>query len=186
MMNDLLPQVDARSFFLLIASIVVLIISLLTIYGVIPNFKSFQLLSSDLIKLERVVASNNNVQENIANLSTEIDEVKHQLRGDMANLPEKEMEAYIIGVLQNISWNNNVNLIAVKPSKGSEIREFQEMLFKVKLSGEYHDLYQWFKQLRIELGFIVIKNLNLNPLSKGNNETPILMDLSIASYKNIT
>ncbi len=183
MTADLFPQIDARTFLILIAGIIILIISVLTTYGVIPNFKDYKLLSSDLVKLERIVSNTNDVQTNIDTLTEDISEAKRLLMGDMANLPEKEMEAYIIGVLQNISWSNSVNLIAVKPSKGNEIHEFQEMLFKVKLSGDYHDLYRWFKQLRIELGFIVIKNLNLNPLKKENNDIPILIDLTVASYK---
>ena len=121
----------------------------------------------------------------IKTLSQDVDAAKRLLKGDMANLPEKEIEAYIIGVLQNISWANDIELIGVKPTKGAEIHIFQEILFKVKLSGDYFDLYNWFKEIRKNLGFIVIKQLNLTPAHDENVEKSLLVDLTIASYKSI-
>ncbi len=180
----LFPQVDARVFLILVSGSIVLVVAVLTMYGLIPNYKNYTSLISDFTKLERIVSNADDVETNIDVLKEEIDKTKHLLKGDMANLPEKEMEAYIIGVLQNISWSNSVNLIAVKPSKGSEIHEFQEMLFIVKLSGEYHNLYKWFIQLRNELGFIVIKNMNLNPLNNVSKDSPIMMELTVSSYKS--
>ena len=101
----------------------------------------------------------------------------------MADLPEKKMESFIIGELQNISWNHEINLIGVKPVKGNEIQMFQEILFKVQLSGEYFDLYKWLHDLRDQLGFIVIKSLELNSINDSDSNAALLMRLTIASYK---
>jgi Tfp pilus assembly protein PilO len=184
-MANFLSQMNTRTFLISIVGLISVVIIMFSTYAVLPQFKTYKSLNTNLVKLERLVNHNSKVSTNIDQLAREIDLVKRQVKGDMVDLPEKEMEAYILGVLQNISWNNNVNLIGVKPSKGNEIQIFQEVLFKVKLTGDYFDLYQWFLELREDLGFIVIKNLNLSPSQNGDNTMPLLMDLTIASYKSV-
>ena len=176
---------EFRTFVFSIVGVISIVIISLSIYGLKPQLKEYTVLNSGLMKLERIVNNDNNVAGNINKLSQEIELVKHKIKGGMVDLPEKEMEAYILGVLQNISWNHNVKLVGVKPSQGSEIHIFQEMLFDVKLSGDYFDLYQWFLALRKDLGFIVIKNMNMNPIREQSNEVPLLMNLTIATYKSI-
>jgi Tfp pilus assembly protein PilO len=109
--------------------------------------------------------------------------MQRELKGDMANLPENKIEAYIIGELQNISWNHEISLIGVKPVKGDNIQMFQEILFDIQLSGEYFDLFQWLLDLRDQLGFIVIKNLELNSVNASQHSSQLLMKLKIASYR---
>lgn len=184
-MPSFLSEMNVRTFVISIIGLISVVVVVLSTYGVLPQFKAYKSLNTDLVKIERLVNHNSKITTNIDQLAREIDVVKRQVNGDMVDLPEKEMEAYILGVLQNISWNNNVNLIGVRPSKGDEIHIFQEMLFKVKLSGDYFDLYQWFLELREDLGFIVIKNLNLSPSKDAEKSTPLLMDLTIASYKSV-
>ena len=184
-MENLIEKLDKRKFIFLLTGIALIIFSAMFSYLLWPKFTSYKKSIDDLAVLEEIIASKNDVKYELGSLKTEIDRTKRKLRGDMADLPEKEMEAYVIGVLQNISWDNDVELIGVKPAKGSKINIFQEILFKVKLAGEYHDLYHWFIELRTQLGFIVIKNLNLNPVNTQNDSTPLRMDLTIASYKSI-
>ena len=184
-MLELLNKIDKRNFILVLVGTMLIVVVSLFSYVLWPEVKSYRTSVSDLSVLRNLVANNNDIQYELGQLKTEIGRTKRRLKGDMADLPEKEMEAYIIGVLQNISWDNEVNLIGVKPVKGSEISIFQEVLFKVKLSGDYFDLYNWFVELREQLGFIVIKNLNLSPVSGNKKSSMLLMDLTIASYKSI-
>lgn len=185
MMSALFSQMNARTFLLSIVGAITLVVVITITYMIAPEFRSFRSLSADLGILQGLVNNKTSVITEIDNLSGDVASAKRRLKGDMANLPEKEMEAYIIGVLQNISWNNDIKLIGVKPSNGNEIHIFQEVLFNVKLSGDYYDLYNWFIEIRETLGFIVIKKLNLSPVRKNESEVPLLMDLTIASYKSI-
>ena len=183
-MNDILEKIDRRNFILILIGTVLIVVAFIFSYVLWPQFKSYRTSVNDLIILQNLVTSKNDIQYQLGQLKTEIEKTKRKLKGDMADLPEKEMEAYIIGVLQNISWDNKVNLIGVKPAKGNEISIFQEVLFKVKLSGNYFDLYKWFIELREQLGFIVIKHLNLSPVNNDKKNTTLFMDLTIASYKS--
>ena len=184
-MINLIEKLDKRKFVTILAGVSLIIFSAIFSYVLWPQFTSYKKSINDLAVLEDIIASKNDVQYELGSLKAQIDHAKRKLKGDMADLPEKEMEAYVIGVLQNISWDNEVDLIGVKPAKGNEINIFQEILFRVKLAGEYHDLYRWFVELRSQLGFIVIKNLNLNPINTQEDTTPLKMDLTIASYKSI-
>lgn len=184
-MKSILSKMDFRTFVLSVVGVVSVMIIGFSTYALKPQLKKYSVSNNGLVKLERIAKTDKDIVSNIENLSQEIEVVKHKIKGDMVDLPEKEMESYILGVLQNISWNHNIKLIGVKPSQGKEIHIFQEILFDVKLSGSYFDLYQWFLTLREDLGFIVIKNMNMNPSSNAGGEIPLLMNLTIATYKSI-
>ena len=62
---------------------------------------------------------------------------------------------------------------------------FQEILFNVQLSGDYFGLYKWLQDLREQIGFIVIKNIEIKHINESNAATPLLMRLTIASYTSI-
>ena len=179
-------QMNVRTFLISIIGGITIVFVVAVTYLIAPEFKHYRSLSVDLGLLQGLDDNKSNISTEIETLSQEVIAAKRRLRGDMANLPEKEMEAYIIGVLQNISWHNNIKLIGVKPSKGDEIHIFQEILFNVKLSGDYFDLYNWFVEIREDLGFIVIKQLNLSPMRGNESNVPLQMDLTIASYRSIS
>ena len=155
-----------------------------SVYGILPQIKEMKSGLSKRTELKELVSNKYHLDKQKSILVENIEQIKRDLRGDMANLPEKKMESFIIGELQNISWNHEIDLMGVKPVKGSEIQMFQEILFKVQLSGEYFDLYKWLHELRNQLGFIVIKNLELKPLNGNDRDTLLFMNLTIASYKS--
>ena len=183
-MFELLDQINKKSFILALAGILLITLATTSVYAFLPQVKELRSGQQTRNELRGIIKNKDVLLEQITQLQKEIDEMKHRLKGDMANLPEKKMEAYIIGELQNISWNHEIDLIAVKPAKGSEIQMFQEILFKVRLSGDYFDLYKWLLDLKKQLGFIVIKNLELNNLKQNDPDTTLLMNLTIASYKS--
>ncbi len=184
MINSILSNMNSRTYIMIIVGFIFVIFSITISYLILPKYKHYHSLSSNLNILEKEAGSDDGIEAAITSLVDEVELAKRKLKGDMANLPEKEMESYIIGVLQNISWDNKINLIGVKPAKGSEIHIFQELLFNVKLSGDYFDLYNWFVEIRENLGFIVVKKLNISPVNSREENSQLLMDLTIASYKS--
>ena len=184
-MLKLLDQINKKSLISVLAGTLLVTLATTSVYAIWPQVKELRSGQLTRMELRGIVDNKDALLEQITQLQKEIDEKKHRLKGDMANLPEKKMEAYIIGELQNISWDHEIDLISVKPAKGNEIQMFQEILFKVQLSGDYFDLYKWLLDLKKQLGFIVIKSLELNNLNKNDPDTRLLMNLIIASYKSI-
>ena len=114
-----------------------------------------------------------------------IESLRHRLYGDMASLPARQVEAHIIGQLQRLSWNNGVELVSVRPSIGERVQVFQEMLFAVELSGHYGDLYRWLWDVRNDLGFVVVKKLDLARAQPNDDEPLLTARLDLASYRAI-
>ena len=117
-------------------------------------------------------------------LAEGLENLKYRLHGDMANLPVREVEAYIVGRLQRISWNNDVELVSVEPAAGERVQVFQEILFNVQLVGEYEVLYHWLWEARNELGFVVVKEYGLVRRDQVDDNPRLLADLSLASYRS--
>lgn len=103
----------------------------------------------------------------------------------MANLPVRQVEAYIIGRLQRVSWNNDVELVSVEPATGERVQIFQEMLFNVRLVGQYDDLYRWLWETRTDLGYVVVKEYGLTRQDNDDEEPLLVADLSLASYRAV-
>ena len=122
----------------------------------------------------------------LANLRTTVDVLERELHGDMANLPMKQMEAFIIGRLQSISWRNDIQLVGVAPSDGGLSGEFSELLFDVELHGRYLDMFAWLEGVRGDLGFVVIKQFEMAPMSQNDMEEPELrVNLTMASFRRV-
>jgi hypothetical protein len=100
-------------------------------------------------------------------------------------LPDKQLEAFVIGRLQGISWRNHVELRGVKPGKGEVVRIFREVLFDVEVSGDYFDLFAWLQELRRELGFVVVKQFAIRPLERDKENPRLSVKLSIVSYRRV-
>ena len=184
-MEHILEQISKKAFIPLLASVMLLMFFTSSVYAIWPQVKALKSGYQTRDELKDIVSNKDKLEEQIKNLAADVDGLKRKLKGDMANLPEKKMEAYIIGELQNISWNHKISLIGVKPVKGNEIQMFQEILFNVQISGDYFDLYQWLLDLRDQLGFIVIKNFELNEINPNDTNSTLLMKLQIASYKRL-
>jgi len=101
----------------------------------------------------------------------------------MANLPLKQVEAYVIGRLQKISWRNKVDLVSVEPSSGQQVQIFSETLFNIELVGEYDNIYRWLWDAKNELGFVVVKEYGMRRRDELDDNPRLLAEVSLASYR---
>ena len=68
---------------------------------------------------------------------------------------------------------------------GERVQIFQEMLFNVRLVGQYDDLYRWLWETRNDLGYVVVKEYNLERHDKDDDEPLLAATLSLASYRAV-
>ena len=184
-MKKVLNQIERKTLLLVLIGFSLLIFASSSVYGILPQIKNIKSGIDARDQLKSLVVNEEDLQSQREALMSKVEDMKRMLKGDMANLPEQKIEAYIIGELQNISWNHEINLIEVKPENGTEIEMFQEILFNVKVSGEYFALYEWLHDLRKNLGFIVIKELQINSTNQQSKAKPLVMKLTVATYKSI-
>jgi len=183
MLQEFLDRLDQRQQLLLACAMFVLLVAALLSYVLLPPIKAYRESSAARIVLADVAAKGQAVSQQLESLELEVETLRRQLHGDTANLPAEQLESFVIGRLQTISWRNDVELMSIVPSAGGTVQVFQESLFRVELSGSYLDLVDWLGELNNELGFVVIKEYSMRPIEDVANDPALLVDLSIASYR---
>lgn len=184
-MQDLLQRFSLREFRLLLLGIGAVLTCIAVALLVIPNAKAYQSVSREAKVLQQASRDGEALETHLQEQHEKIQDLNYRLHGDMAGMPVRQIESYVIGRLQRISWGNDIELVSVEPTLGNRVEIFQEMIFNVQLSGEYVDLYQWLWETRNELGFVVVKEYGLERRDDNDDEPLLLADLSLATYRAV-
>lgn len=185
MMEALLTRLDPRQQRLILIAVVAIIAAALFSYLLIPEIKKYNASVAARTVLEKVADSGDDLSTQTAKTQSAIDELGRKLHGDLANLPAREIEAHIIGRLQKISWRNNVELVSVEPGIGDTVEMFREILFRIELSGDYFDLFAWLQDAEQELGYVVVKQYEMQPQDVTAESPNLSVRLTMASYKRV-
>ncbi|MBT8143243.1 MAG: type 4a pilus biogenesis protein PilO [Gammaproteobacteria bacterium] len=179
-------QMEARERNMLALGVISVIIAALIVYLVLPAAKDFRNKYGSRATLVSLEASGNDLGEQIDIRLQALEDLSRRLHGDSANLPLQQMEAFVIGRLQTISWDNQVELVSVEPVVGESIERFNEVLFKLEMEGGYEDIHRWLWSVREQLGFIVIKEFSLSRADQRSDDPRLRARLTIASYRMVS
>jgi len=184
-MKDLLQKISLRELRMLLLGLGAVLAVGLIASLVAPQAKALHTAQKEVELLAQAAQDSNELDRHLQEQYSIIDDLKYRLHGDMANLPVKQVESFIIGRLQKISWNNNIELVSVEPATGERVQIFQEILFNVRLVGHYEDLYHWLVEAGNDLGYVVIKEYGM-ARNDNDDESPLLLaELSLASYRAV-
>ncbi len=176
-------KLGLREFRLLLLGVGFVITAAALSAALLPGAKAYRAAARAVVVLEGAKHGNADLELQLQERRAEIDELKFRLHGDMANLPLKEVESYVIGRLQKISWRNSVELISVEPAAGQQVQTFSEMLFNIELIGEYANIYRWLWDAKNELGFVVVKEYSMRRRDDIDDNPRLLTRISLASYR---
>ena len=183
-MQDFIENAQPRMVAMMLIGIVLLIAVVEMTYLLWPQIKDYKELHASRQVLEQAVANNDSLSIQLQAIDAEVKDLSHQLHGDMAKLPVKQMESFVIGRLQKVSWATDVELVSVQPGRGKKVQNFQERLFEVKLNAHYHDFFEWLQIVNQELGYIVVKKFEINPDDRDELENPELsLMITLVSYR---
>ncbi len=182
-MAGFLEQVEPRTLRPMLIAVVLLFVTVQVMYLLWPQIKRFNVTHRNYELLERVISSSEDLQQKLASTEADVQSLEHRLHGDMAGLPVRQMESYIIGRLQKVSWATNVELVSVKPGAGKKVQIFQESLFDVELNARYPDFFAWLQNIDRELGFIVIKKYTIEPKNSMLFDPVLKITLTLVSYR---
>lgn len=185
-MHKLLMETEPRILVLLMVSAALLVMAALGSYVIWPEYRDFRKSMGTLSVLREVTSRGDDLEQQMSVLRTSVDRLNHELHGDMVNTPENEMESFIIGRLQTISWRNNIDLLRVTPAHGNTVRVFEEVLFEVIVSGGYFDIFNWLQALDDELGFVVVKRFELQPDNGNASGERLKANFTIVSYREVS
>lgn len=182
-MQGLLRNISHRELRLLMLGIGAVLTVLNTFASVVPKLKVYRATTATISTLENTSLDTDELERQLQGRHKAIDEIQYRLNGDLGELPEKQIEAFIVGRLQRASWNNGVELVSVEPATGDRVQIFQEILFNVVLIGEYENLYRWLWETRNELGYVVIKEYRITRNDDADDNPRLLANVSLASYR---
>lgn len=183
MLGTIFDKLDARQLRLLGGGCLLLLVAALFSYVLLPPIKTYRQALVTARSLEQAAALGPDVSAEVARIEGDVAALEKRLYGDMGNLPSKQLEAFVVGRLQAISWRNNVELLSVEPRAGETIQNFEESLFQVELGGDYFDLFSWLEAVKSELGFVVIKEYEMRPIEESAENPKLAVRLMIASYR---
>lgn len=150
-----------------------------------PKIKTVRALNETVEALEDAALDGDELANRLRERQAAVEALRYRLHGDMASLPIRQVEAFVIGRLQKLSWGNDVDLVSVEPAVGDKVAVFQETEFNVRLNGRYFDLYRWLWGARQDLGFVVIKQFKLSRNNNDNRDPVLVADLTLASYRPV-
>jgi type IV pilus assembly protein PilO len=183
MSRDLLAEIDPRSLRLLAVGSLVLLVTAMALYLIKPLWLEYQAIKSSNQVLNQAMAYGTDLDKQLEQRKVNMHKLEEQLFGSSGAIPAKQMESYVIGILQSISWGQRVKLNSVKPMPNRDILQFRESPFEVSLSGDYFDLYHSLQAINSELGFIVIDKFIIQSDSLGKPGGILQMKLRMANYR---
>ena len=185
-MQDFFENAQPRVVAMMLTGIVLLVAVVEVTYLLWPQMKTYRELSSSHALLQQAATSSESLEAQLAKIDAEVQDLSRQLHGDMARLPAKQMESFVIGRLQKVSWATDVELLSVLPGSGRQVQNFRESLFEVKLHARYHDFFEWLQTVNDELGYIVVKKFEIRPDDRDTLDNPKLsLALTLVSYRMV-
>jgi Tfp pilus assembly protein PilO len=183
MMDALLKIVAPRTLIMVMGGVSLLIVATLVSYGLWPQISEYRMSLHTIALLENAVVNAASIGKELDTVEREIGVLDQNLHGEMLDMPDRQMEAYVIGRLQAISWKNSVKLLGVRPGTATTVTSLEEIPFNVEVSGDYFDLYAWLQDLGAELGFLAIRQFNISPLDSGGAVSDLKASLTLVSYR---
>jgi len=185
-MQDFFDSAKPRTLALMLMAVVMLVGAVEVTYLFWPQLQSYRALHSEYELLDSAMISGDSFAAQLARVDEEVKDLSHQLHGDMAQLPVKEMEAFVIGRLQKVSWATQIELVSVRPGEGKQVQNFRESLFEVKLMAGYHHFFEWLQIVNRELGYIVVNKFEISPRDSAMVKNPKLdISLTLVSYRMV-
>ena len=183
-MQDFFDNAEPRTVAMMLVGVVLLVAAVEVTYLLWPQLKTYRELSSSHELLEQTVTGSDSLGQQLERIDAEVQALSRELHGDMARLPARQMESFVIGRLQKVSWATDVELVSVQPGSGKQVQNFRESLFEVRLNARYHDFFEWLQLVNDELGYIVVKKFEIDSRSADDIGDPVLrLSLTLVSYR---
>jgi len=179
-MNDLLNKMSPHSIYGTMVAIVVIICLAAYLYVFKKPLAEYKLLQTNTKLLEAKVESGSTISLKLETMQREINSLTKHLQGQTPLLSSSKLVAHVINGLDIISSQHAVQFIGLRPAVPATVKYFEELPFAIEESGNYFSLYDWLQEVEKELGPMVVKKIDIEPLSGGQEQ---IMRLNMVSYR---
>lgn len=182
-MNAIAQRLSARQWTQAMGLSLVVVFTLLVAFALYPQFLALREADANYTVLADAVDRSDALSEEIALLTASVGELSSALHGSASAMPRNQLEAFVVGQMQRVSWRNNLELRSIRPGLGERISVFDEVLFEVQVSGSYFDIYAWLLDLNEELGFVVVRQFNLSPSGVMSTDPALTARFTLVAYR---
>lgn len=161
MMDRFIQSTEPRMIAILLAAILALTLLASYLYLFKQPMSTLAQKQQTLTLLKAEVERDMPLGQQIEELEKQVTDIKKLINASGQKLPQNQMIAYVIGQLDVIAANHQVQLVSVNPGTASKMFMFEELPFNIEIKGSYFDLYNWLKEVEVKLGPMVIKSFSL-------------------------
>lgn len=183
MIRESLMEVDPKSLKLILLLSGIVIVTAMALYLIKPQYLIFHDRSASFEMLNNQIDDQPRILRAIDDERKQIKEMQLQLHGEADSMPVNEMESYLVGRLQELAWESGIELAGVRPGHAKRIIEFDEIPFKVDVTGEYRNLYDWLSRIGNKLGFMLVSNYEIGLTGRRSNDAQLKMNMTIVFYR---
>ena len=184
MIREQLTEIEPGSLRLMLVMVAVVVATGIALYLIKPLYLDFRDKRVSFQMLQNQIDDQTQLQQAIDQERERIRQLQLQLHGEAGNMPVNEMEAYLVGRLQELAWDAGIELMGVRPGAAKRIMEFEEISFKVDVKGEYRNLYRWLDSIDDALGFMLVTNYEISLSSGRTDTTELKMHVTIVFYRS--
>lgn len=172
-MNGLsLQKLAPRELVLIAGSSALLLVTALALFVGKPLYTRFQTGGAERDELRSFLQIPQTAV--VEPLEQEVEAMRASLEGDLKTLPERQLESYMLSVLQSASWQHDVKLVNIEPVANAVEFPYRELGFRIELTGAYGNLDSWLRSVSTQLGFVVFNEYVLKVKAPGAEPDPEL------------
>jgi len=151
----------------------------------LPQIKGYRALRHSYGILQQASTNQAELARQQTVLRAELAQLRHSLHGDMADLPQKQVESHVIGLLQRLCLRHHLELTSVIPRPGETVHVFRETVLDLEVRGDYLDFFNWLQDMQDELGFLVVKQYEITPFEPAQTLPRVAVKIQIAAYRSV-
>ncbi len=114
-MYELVKKIEPRALLLSLGGISVLLVTVIITLLVVPQYNRYVSANELIALLESSHLKSDQLNKPFIDTKQKTDELQRVLHGEMADLPILQLESFIIGKLQEISWKSQIELGSIRP-----------------------------------------------------------------------
>lgn len=179
-LEQLTKHIPARTMLLLMLAVIGLTLTASYVYQFKHPWKNYKEWKLTINMLQQQQKNSIPLDSDIRSIQEQIKKLDKELNGDGPILPANQMVAYVIGKLDEIAGQHNVQLGGVRPGNSSTVLMFSETPYHIDISGSYSNLFEWLYDVESKLGPLVIKDYRIEPININEMRR---MQLTMVSYR---
>ncbi len=168
---------------LLAGGIVLLLVTAMLVYGVLPAFKSWRALGQqrDLLVLN---TRGQDMQLLLQQATAQKKSLRQQLDGVLAQQPPEQLAPQVMSGFERMAEQHKLSLLRVAPGEVTDYAGFSGVAFNLDIQGRYADIFQWLRAIQTEMPYLVLRGLTLSASAESGSDPQLQLQIDASVYRS--